>query len=69
MKTLVLALLKFYKGAVSPAWPSGCKFYPTCSLYAVEAVERYGPLQGLWMACRRLLRCRPFHAGGYDPVP
>lgn len=68
MKLFVLALLGFYKQAISPVWPSSCKFYPTCSAYATEAVERYGPAQGLWMAARRLLRCRPFHPGGYDPV-
>ena len=69
MKTVVLGLLGFYKGAISPTWPSVCKFYPSCSAYASEAVERYGPARGLWMASRRLLRCRPFAPGGYDPVP
>ena len=68
MKTLVLALLGFYKQAVSPTLPSSCKFYPTCSSYASEAVEKYGPARGIWMAGARLLRCRPFHPGGYDPV-
>lgn len=68
MKTLVLALVGFYKQAISPAVPSSCKFYPTCSAYAAEAVEKYGWALGLRLATRRLLRCRPFHAGGYDPV-
>jgi putative membrane protein insertion efficiency factor len=69
MKTLVLALLGFYRSTISPTWPSACKFYPSCSAYAAQAVERYGPARGLWMAAGRILRCRPFHAGGIDPVP
>jgi len=68
VKTFLLAALGFYKQAVSPALPSSCKYYPSCSVYAAEAVERYGPGRGLWMAAKRLLRCRPFHPGGYDPV-
>ncbi|HWP84735.1 MAG TPA: membrane protein insertion efficiency factor YidD [Terriglobia bacterium] len=69
MRTLVLGLLGFYKGSISPTWPSACKFYPSCSTYAFQAVEKYGPARGLWMAAGRLLRCRPFHPGGFDPVP
>ncbi|MBI3934618.1 MAG: membrane protein insertion efficiency factor YidD [Acidobacteria bacterium] len=69
MKTLVLGLLGFYKGSIAPTWPSACKFYPSCSAYAAEAVEKYGPGRGLWMAAARILRCRPFRHGGYDPVP
>jgi putative membrane protein insertion efficiency factor len=69
MKTFVLGLLAFYKTTLSPTLPSACKYYPSCSVYAREAVERYGTSRGLWMALRRLLRCRPFHAGGFDPVP
>jgi hypothetical protein len=68
MKTLVLALIGFYKAALSPVFSGGCKYYPTCSEYAADAVERYGPLRGLWIALKRLIRCRPFHPGGYDPV-
>ncbi len=67
-KSIVLLLL-FYKGAVSPLLPSLCKFHPTCSMYAAEAVERHGIRKGLWLAARRLLRCRPFAPGGFDPVP
>ena len=66
-KAVVLTLL-FYKGTISPLLPSLCKFHPTCSIYAVEAVERYGVRKGLWLAAKRLLRCRPFSQGGYDPV-
>jgi len=69
VKTLVLGLLAFYKGTISPTLPSACKFYPSCSAYATEAVERYGPARGLWMTIGRLLRCRPFRRGGFDPVP
>ena len=68
MKLILLALIGFYQQAISPAFPSFCKFYPTCSAYAAEAIRKYGPGRGLWMAAVRLLRCRPFHSGGYDPV-
>ncbi len=66
--TLLLALLTFYQRCLSPVLPSACKFYPTCSQYAREAVLRYGARRGAWMALKRLLRCRPFARGGYDPV-
>lgn len=65
---LVLALLTFYQRCLSPALPSACKFYPTCSQYAREAVRLHGGRRGTWMALKRLLRCRPFARGGYDPV-
>lgn len=66
--TLLLALLTFYQRCISPVLPSACKFYPTCSQYAREAVLLYGTRRGVWMALKRLLRCRPFARGGYDPV-
>jgi uncharacterized protein len=66
---LVVFLLSLYKVFLSPVLPSSCKFYPTCSAYAQEAVARHGVVRGLSLALRRLLRCRPFSAGGYDPVP
>jgi putative membrane protein insertion efficiency factor len=69
MKIFLLAALRFYKVAISPALPSGCKYYPTCSVYACEAVEKHGARHGLYMAVVRVLRCRPFHPGGWDPVP
>ncbi|MBI4442405.1 MAG: membrane protein insertion efficiency factor YidD [Acidobacteria bacterium] len=69
MKTFLLAFLGFYRQALSPVLPSFCKFYPTCSVYAAQAVERYGSARGLWMAAGRVLRCRPLRPGGYDPVP
>ncbi|MBX5479457.1 MAG: membrane protein insertion efficiency factor YidD [Pyrinomonas methylaliphatogenes] len=68
MKTLMIALLDFYKAAISPLLPPACRFVPTCSEYAREAIMRYGVWRGSWMSVRRLLRCHPFGAGGYDPV-
>ena len=65
---LALTVLRIYKRWVSPAIPSACRFYPTCSEYMMEAIERYGVLRGIGMGLRRLLRCHPFHQGGFDPV-
>ena len=67
-KQLVLELLRAYKWAISPMFPPSCRYVPTCSEYAMEAVERYGVMRGAWMASWRLLRCHPFRKGGYDPV-
>jgi putative membrane protein insertion efficiency factor len=63
------AVLDFYKRAISPWLPPACRFEPTCSIYAREAIERYGLARGLALAARRLLQCHPFHSGGFDPVP
>ena len=68
MRIVLISLLKLYKVAISPLLPPSCRFVPTCSEYAREAIERYGALRGMWMGLRRLLRCHPFHPGGYDPV-
>ena len=68
-KRLMLALIRFYRGAISPYLPPSCRYTPTCSQYALEAVEKYGALKGGYLALRRILRCHPFHPGGYDPVP
>jgi uncharacterized protein len=65
---VVLKLLRAYKWAVSPMLPHACRYVPTCSEYAMEAVERYGATRGSWMALSRLLRCHPFAGSGYDPV-
>ncbi len=68
MQELVIALLRTYKRCISPLLPSACRFYPTCSEYMLQAVEKYGAWRGVWMGARRLLRCHPFHHGGFDPV-
>jgi putative membrane protein insertion efficiency factor len=69
MKTVLLALLRGYRFAISPLLGSRCRFFPSCSEYAIESLGRYGALKGSWLALRRVLRCHPWHAGGYDPVP
>lgn len=66
---VALFVLAAYKSILSPILPSACKFYPTCSMYAKEAVERHGVMKGSWLAAKRLIRCRPFARGGFDPVP
>ena len=65
MKRVLLALVRFYRRAISPFRPPCCRYTPTCS----QSIEKYGALKGGWMAFRRILRCNPFHKGGYDPVP
>jgi uncharacterized protein len=69
MKFVILWLLRAYKRYLSPLLPPSCRFEPTCSVYMVEAIEKKGVVQGLILGLRRLLRCHPFSAGGYDPVP
>ena len=69
MKKFLLALIRFYRRNISPLTPPCCRFIPTCSEYALEAIEKYGALKGGWLAFKRILRCNPFHKGGYDPVP
>ena len=66
---VLLAVLGFYRAAVSPALAPACRYYPSCSAYALEAVAVHGALRGTGLAIWRLLRCQPFHPGGYDPVP
>ncbi|MEZ4358350.1 MAG: membrane protein insertion efficiency factor YidD [Eubacteriales bacterium] len=69
MKKLMILLIKFYKGAISPYLPRSCRFTPTCSEYAIEAISKYGAFKGGVKAVWRILRCNPFSHGGYDPVP
>ena len=69
MKRILIALVKFYRRAISPYRPPCCNYTPTCSQYALEAIEKYGALKGGYLAFRRILRCNPFHKGGRDPVP
>jgi putative membrane protein insertion efficiency factor len=68
MKYLVLSFLQLYKTLISPFLPPACRFEPTCSTYAAQAVEKYGAIKGTWMGVKRILRCQPFCKGGYDPV-
>ena len=67
-RALVL-VIRGYQKVISPALPPSCRFYPSCSQYAIEAIARHGALRGTWLAARRLARCHPFHPGGVDPVP
>jgi len=69
MKTLLIAAVRAYQYALRPMMGANCRFYPSCSDYAREAIERHGALNGSWLATRRLCRCHPYHPGGFDPVP
>lgn len=69
MKKPMLSAIRFYQRSISPAFPPRCRYIPTCSEYAAEAIEKYGAARGGLLAVKRLLRCHPFHKGGYDPVP
>jgi len=68
MKYLVLDFLRLYKTFLSPLFPPACRFTPTCSDYAIQAVEKYGAIRGTWLGAKRILRCQPFCKGGFDPV-
>ena len=68
MRAVLIALIRGYQLVISPMLPPSCRFTPTCSVYTMEAIRRYGALRGSYMGMRRLLRCHPFHPGGYDPV-
>ncbi|QCJ43827.1 membrane protein insertion efficiency factor YidD [Bacillus sp. S3] len=68
-KKTLLAIIRFYQVAISPLKPPTCRFYPTCSHYGLEAVQRFGALKGGWLTIKRISKCHPFHPGGIDPVP
>ena len=68
MKQGLVLLIRFYRTFISPLKPPTCRFYPTCSLYAIEAIEKYGAFKGSYLVGKRILKCHPFHEGGYDPV-
>ncbi len=67
--SVLVGLVKFYQGAISPLFPGTCRYTPTCSQYMIEALKIHGPVTGLWMGIKRLLRCHPWGGSGYDPVP
>ncbi|WP_100398628.1 membrane protein insertion efficiency factor YidD [Bacillus sp. FJAT-44742] len=69
MKFILIKILRFYQRFISPLTPPTCRFHPTCSQYSLEAVRTYGALKGSWLTIKRLLKCHPFHPGGFDPVP
>ena len=69
MRGFLVLAIRGYQLWLSPLLPAACRYYPTCSAYALEALERYGAISGSWLAIRRLTRCHPFRPGGYDPVP
>lgn len=69
MKKILIGVIRFYKKCISPLFPPVCRFQPTCSQYAIEAIQTHGAAKGCWLALRRLLKCHPWHPGGYDPVP
>jgi putative membrane protein insertion efficiency factor len=68
IKIILIWLIKLYQRVISPILPKSCRFYPTCSQYAIQAIEKYGVLTGVWMGIKRIMKCHPFHPGGYDPL-
>ena len=68
IQKLILTFIVAYQRFISPLTVPACRFYPSCSEYALQAIKRYGPWRGLWLSLRRILKCHPFHPGGYDPV-
>jgi hypothetical protein len=69
VKLVLVLLVRGYQVALSPLLPASCRYYPTCSHYAIEALEKHGALRGGWLALKRIARCHPFRPGGFDPVP
>lgn len=69
MSRLFIILIQFYRNAISPHFPPACRYTPTCSAYAIEALKKYGAIKGSWIAVKRIARCHPWGGSGYDPVP
>jgi putative membrane protein insertion efficiency factor len=69
MRHVLILLVRMYQVGLSPLLPASCRYYPSCSAYAITALEKHGAVRGAWLAVRRIARCHPFHPGGYDPVP
>ena len=69
LSCILLLPFSFYRAAISPMFPPSCRYVPTCSQYAIEAIKKHGPFKGLWLAVKRILRCHPWGGSGYDPVP
>ncbi|MEH7414627.1 membrane protein insertion efficiency factor YidD [Neobacillus drentensis] len=69
LKKIFISLIRFYQVVISPIKPPSCRFYPTCSQYGLEAVQRFGAIKGGWLTIKRISKCHPFHPGGVDPVP
>ncbi len=69
MSKILIVLIVFYQKYISPLKPATCRFYPSCSDYAIQAIQKHGFYKGIFLAIRRILKCHPYHAGGYDPVP
>ncbi len=69
LSKLMILAIRFYQGAISPMFPAACRYQPTCSQYAVEAIRKHGPRKGGWLAIKRIARCHPWGGSGYDPVP
>lgn len=69
MQQVLLAVIRFYQRRISPLFPPSCRFYPSCSAYTYEAIQKYGALRGGWLGIRRISRCHPLNPGGFDPVP
>jgi uncharacterized protein len=69
LKKFFILLIRFYQIVISPIKPPSCRFYPTCSQYGLEAIQRFGAIKGGWLTIKRISKCHPFHPGGVDPVP
>ncbi|HPC39366.1 MAG TPA: membrane protein insertion efficiency factor YidD [Spirochaetota bacterium] len=69
MSNLIILMISIYRTVISPVLPRSCRYYPSCSAYAIDAVKKHGPVKGSYLAARRILRCHPLHEGGFDPVP